>query len=167
MRLIRISSSKSKDEIFKAFESYLEVEKHSAFSLIDFLQGEYLSSHTGIHSYLDYERDKISGYYETGEIYGGFRGSEDSYTRIKTWFELKVCQEENSTKVQGAIFFSPWFWVFALMEMLLVIYLYISGYVAFHVFAALALLSLVIFIRFGASLKEQRYIYDLICRACE
>ncbi len=167
MKIVKIDTNKNKEEIFDAFMPYLESEKHNAFSLYDVFFNDFSSCRTGIHSYLNYDKEKINGYYETGEIHSSFRGSSESLFWAKTWFSLSIKQTEGVTKIRGLIFHSPWLTIILALCTVLYAYFVMTDFDVFNGCAGIVLLSLAFAVTHIGTLKEQKYIYNLICRVCK
>ncbi|MBQ7131834.1 MAG: hypothetical protein IJO29_04615 [Oscillospiraceae bacterium] len=159
---IKFDSAKSKDEIFKAFMPYNEIEKHEPFSLIDEFMGEYLSSHTGIHSYLNYEKGVIKGYYETGELIS--RKGDKYLTTFKSWFAIKVVEKDGKTKIRGWTFFAPGLSVLFLIELAVIIRKSLTNPIDIIGWGFIAIILCWIFV---PAIKEQNYMYDVISKVCE
>ncbi len=158
---IKFDSLKSKDEIFKAFMPYYEVEKHEPFSLADEFMGEYLSSHTGIHSYLYYDKGVIKGYYETGELIS--RKGNEYLTTFKSWFAIKVVEKDGKTKIRGWTFFAPGLSVLFLIELAVIIWKSLTNPIDIIGWGFIAVIFCWIFV---PAIKEQNYMYDVISKAC-
>lgn len=160
---IKFDSAKSKDEIFRAFMPYNEVEKHEPFSLIDEFMGEYLSSHTGIHSYLNYDNGVIKGYYETGELISQ-RGGGECLTTFKSWFRVKVIEKNGKTRIRGWTFFAPGLSLMFLFHFALIIWKSLTNLIDI---IGWAIIALVLCWTYVPAIKEQIYMYDVISKVCE
>lgn len=92
MRLFKVRSKSSMNEILERFDQFSESESHNM--LTSFFE-TYYSSRIGIHSYID--EKKVRGYYETGKQYAGGR----RLISQKNWFFLTVNKTKNGITVKG------------------------------------------------------------------
>lgn len=152
MRFFKIKTEVKIDDILNEFYKLFEYESHS---ILDSALKPYYSSRVGIHAYV--KGNKVSGYYETGEL----TRTKSQLLRSKNWFYM--CLEDNSkeTIISGFIVGDPY--------LLCGIWVGVSGAIInclkiFSVDNALGLFVIsVIAIGFLASMfKKQQLLYDSI-----
>ena len=96
MRLFKLKTSESKEDIIRKFNSLRAVEPHKIFTFSD---DDYYENRIGLHTYIN--GDIIKGYYESGRI-----NRLDSLESEKAWFYGKLVEKNGVCQFRGIIFFS-------------------------------------------------------------
>ena len=92
---IHIRVNCPKENILSRMFQYREIERHHMFEIA----GLYHSGRRGMHTYIC--DDKVTGYWETGEV------SRGCLLKSKVWLSLKVSEQDGCTIIKGIVIFQP------------------------------------------------------------
>ena len=148
----KIKTELSPEEIVELFECDLETEPHSVWGIL----GDYNSTRVGLHIYKT--KNGLRGYYESGE-----RPRRDGLLKIKTWFRLKIHQENNHSIVSTRVLYNP----YLILLFLGVFYLLLQSIItmAWGRLIALAIMPFpIMFIFANSSFNEEDIIFKEIER---
>lgn len=152
MKSKKIKTELSPDEIVELFERDLETEKHSVWGIF----GHYNSPRVGLHVYKI--KTGLRGYYENGE-----RTKHDDLLSWKTWFRVKIRQENDHSIVSTRVSYNP----YLILLFLGIFYLLLQSIVtmAWESLIALAIMPFpIIFIFANSSFNDEDLIFKEIER---